>query len=365
MEFNIDKEDLNNALSITVGGINPRATLPILGNILVETVGQDLVTFTSTDLEIGLCTKVKSRNVTEGSITVPARKFLDVIRELPSGEVLVTVNKNNAVNIKTGKTYCKLMGLGKEDFPKLPEFNLNDAVEIDQSIVKECLALTSFAISHDEARYVLNGVLIKASDKKIRFIATDGRRLAYVEKELSKPVKKSFEVIVPVKAVHELGKILKEDGVIKIVELQNQILFHLDSTYVITRLIEGRFPNYEQVIPKEESTIGAVDRQTFLSAVKRASLFTTQDAQAVKLDFMNGKVLVSAHSANLGEVKEELDASVNGDSISIGFNPHYLIDVLKIMEEAEVKISMSKSDKPGLIRGKDNYMYVIMPMQIA
>ena len=365
MEFKVDRDVLVNSLNLVIGGVNPRNTLPILGNVLVETIGQDTLQLIATDLEVGLSTKITAKIAKEGSVTVPARKFFDIIREMPAGEIEITVAKNNAVNIKTGKTFCRVMGLGREDFPKLPEFDLSQYVALDQKIMKDCLSLTVFAISHDETRYVLNGVLISGEGKKARFIATDGRRLAFIEKELEKEIPKPFQVIIPAKAVHELGKILKGEGEVKLIHLQNQIIFHLGDTFLVSRLIEGHFPNYEQVIPKEEHTIGTVDRAGFLSAIKRASLFTSQDAQAVKLDFVNGKVLVSSHSPNLGEVKEELEAAIKGDDVSIGFNPQYLIDALKILDTDQISVSLTKPDKPGLIRSRNDYLYVVMPMQIA
>ncbi|PIQ85983.1 MAG: DNA polymerase III subunit beta [Candidatus Omnitrophica bacterium CG11_big_fil_rev_8_21_14_0_20_45_26] len=364
MEFKTTKGELIHALGIVIGAVNPRNTLPILTNILIETCGDEGVRFTATDLEIGISTQALSKNNKEGSITVPARKIFEIARELPDGDVSVTVAKNNAVNIKTGKTYCRVMGLGREDFPKLPEFSLDGAVEIDQKIVKECLALTSFAISSDETRYVLNGILIDINGSKIRFIATDGRRLAFIEREIPVKSEKTAKFIIPSKTVNELNKILGTEGKLRLAQSHNQIVFSLDETVLISRLIEGHFPNYDQVIPKEENTSGQIDRKLLLSAVRRAALFTTQDAQAVKLDFVKDKILVSSHSANLGEAKEEVEAKVNGEEVSIGFNPHYLMDVLKNLDIDQVSFSLTKPDKPGLLKANNNYLYVVMPMQI-
>ncbi len=365
MEIQIQKNDLVSSLGLVIGAVNARNTLPILTNVLVETIGMEGIRLTATDLEVGLCTTAESKNLKEGSITLPARKFYEIARELADEEVLITVAKNNAVNIKTGKTYCRIMGLGKEDFPKLPEITLEGAIELDQHVVKECLTLTSFAISYDETRYVLNGILINVDGSKIRFIATDGRRLAYVEKELETKAAKTLQFIIPTKTVSELSKILGDSGKVSIVHTQNQVVFHMGKTFLVSRLIEGHFPNYEQVIPKEEKTIGSVNRQALLSAVKRAALFTSQDAQAVKLDFVKDKILISSHSPNLGEVKEEIDAEISGEDVSIGFNPHYLLDALKNIDIDNVSLSLTKPDKPGLLKAKNDYLYVVMPMQIS
>ncbi len=276
----------------------------------------------------------------------------------------ITVSKNNAVNIKAGKAYFKIMGLTKEDYPKLPEWSSKDVIELEQALVKECLSLTSIAISYDETRYVLNGVLISVKGNKIRFVATDGRRLAFVEREIKNKSGKEFEMIVPMKAVQELTKMLAWEGNVEIIPSQNQAIFNLGETYLVSRLIEGHFPNYEQVIPKGEKTKASVSREEVLQAVRRASLLTSPDSPAVKMDFVKGKILISSRSPNLGESKEEIGASVNGDDVAIGFNPQYLMDAFKTMEIEEINISLTDPDKPGLIKGKDGYQYVVMPMQL-
>jgi DNA polymerase-3 subunit beta len=257
------------------------------------------------------------------------------------------------------------MGLGKEDYPSLPEWKEENALEVEQALVKECLSLTTFAISNDETRYVLNGILISLKENVLRFVATDGRRLAYVEKKLEKKAKKNFEMIVPTKAIQEVSKILTWDGEVKIIPSQNQVIFHFGETFLISRLIEGNFPNYNQVIPKEEGkTQTQVSREGLLQAVRRAALLTSVDSPAVKVDFVKGRVLVSSRAPNLGEAKEEIEAETNGRDVSIGFNPHYLTDALKNLDTESVLLSLTEPDKPGLLTGKEGYKYVIMPMQL-
>ncbi|HXV28371.1 MAG TPA: DNA polymerase III subunit beta [bacterium] len=365
MEIKAQKSSLMKALSTVVNVTNTKAnTLPILGNLLLETNGKESLCIVGTDLEVGISTQMPITVKTEGSITVPSKKLQDIIRELPEGEIEITVAKNNAVNIKAGKSYFKIMGLGKEDYPKLPELNKNHAIEMDQALLKESLSLTSFAISNDETRYVLNGVLCLLEGKTVKFVATDGRRLAFIQKDLPKPLETKLEMIIPIKAVQELLKILSWDGTVQIIPTQNQVIFSVGDTYLVSRLIEGHFPNYQQVIPKDESTQTILDREEFLQAVRRASLLTSIDSPAVKLDFIKGKILISSRSPNLGEAKEELPAEVKGKEVSIGFNPHYLTDVLKNLDAENVSFSLTDPDKPGLLKGKNGYLYVIMPMQL-
>ena len=366
MEVQVEKNQLSKALGL-VGNIacSKPNSLPILGNILLETVTPDQLRLVGTDLEVGISTQISVKVSKEGSVTLPAKKLQEIVRELPEGEIDISVAKNNAVNIKAGRGYFKIMGLAKDDFPKLPEKTAEQAIEIDQTLVKESLSLTSFAVSHDETRYVLNGVLISASGNKIRFVATDGRRLAYIEKEYLNKDGRDFEMIVPMKAIQELIKILSWDGVVRIIQTQNQAIFDVGNTYLVSRLIEGHFPNYEQVIPKGEKTTTETNREELLQAIRRTSLLASPESPAIKMDFVKGKILLSSRSPNLGEAREELAADVTGDEVAIGFNPNYLIDVLKNLDVDKVSLCLTDPDKPGLLRGKDGYLYVVMPMQIG
>ena len=228
------------------------------------------------------------------------------------------------------------------------------------------MALTAFAISRDEARYALNGVLLVLKGRILQFVATDGKRLASVKRGLEVESKIEAEVIIPAKTVSELMKALSnEGGKVTIIQAQNQIIFQLNETIITSRLIEGKFPNYEQVIPKNEKIKTQLGRQEFLSPVRRVALLTSQENQSVKLDFVKGKLLISSRSPNVGEAKEEIEVEVSGGDLSIGFNPGYLIDVLKNLETEQISISLTDPDKPGLIRSEDDYQYVVMPMQLT
>jgi DNA polymerase-3 subunit beta len=366
MEITIEKGNLLKALGL-VGNVTTQKgnTLPILNNILLETQEDGKIKLVGTDLEVGISTKIEAQIIKEGSITIPAKKLHEIVRELPENTVEISVAKNNAVTIRSGKAYFKIMGLSKEDFPKLPEWKEGNAVTLEQSLLKESLSLTSFAISYDETRYVLNGVLISLKDDKIHFVSTDGRRLAFFEKEISGTKGKQFEIIVPIKAVQELLKIIGWDGSVQIVLLQNQVVFDIGDTYLVSRLIEGNFPNYEQVIPKDKKTFSSANREELLQAIRRTALLTSPESPAIKIDFVKGKMLISSRSPNLGEAKEELPADVDGGELAIGFNPHYLIDALKNLDIENVSLSLTAPDKPGLLQGKEGYKYVIMPMQLT
>lgn len=364
MKIKTDKENLLRSLSLVSSVVGIKSTLPILSNILLESESKSKVRLIGTDLEVAISSIVEMEVQEEGSVTVPAKKLYDIARELPSGEVEMTVAKNNSVTIKSGRAVFKIMGLPKDDFPKLPEFSLDQAVEIEQSALKECLQLTNFAISFDETRYVLNGVLMAIKHKKMKLVATDGRRLAFTQKDLNIRDSFSLEVIIPSKTVGELLKLLCGEGTVKILYFKNQILFHFGETFILSRLIEGHFPNYEQVIPKTEKAVSTVDRAQLLQAVKRAQILTSPESQSVKIDLLRDKILVSSRSPNMGEAHEELEAELSGEDLTIGFNPGYLLDVLKNLDVEKVQLSLSGPDKPGLLKGKKDCLHVIMPMQL-
>ena len=365
MEFVLDRDQFLQGVGLVSGVAGQKTnTLPILGNILIESAPNKELFLAGTDLELGISTLLEVESLTEGAITVPGKKMYEILREVPPGRVEVTVAKNNAVNIKAGKAHFKIMGLPKDDFPKFPEIDLSNALEIEQGIFKECLSLTAFAISRDETRYVLNGIYIQLTESDIKFVATDGRRLALVQKKLKTPISSPVEMIIPAKAIQELARILSREGTVKIIPTKTQAIFHFGKTILTTRLIEGHFPSYEQVIPKDEKTVSQVSREELLQAVRRAALLTTPDSQLVKFDFLKDRVLVSSRTPNLGEAREEIPAQGNGGELAIGFNPSYLVDVLKNLDIDTISFCLTEADKPGLLRGKEDYLYVVMPMQL-
>jgi DNA polymerase-3 subunit beta len=364
MKLESSKDVLVNGITTTQNAISIRSTLPILSNILLETIKDKLIII-GTDLDIGIVTNVPVNVSMEGSITVPAKKFLDIIKELPEAPVIISVRKNNMVHIVCENAQFKIMGMPKDDFPKLPEFKDKDSVKLNQSLFKTMLNMTSFAISRDETRYILNGVYMIIKKNSIKMVATDGRRLALIEREIELPKAIDKKIIIPMKAVQELLRNLKEDGDLSISFGDNQVMFDLGNSIIISRLIEGEFPNYEQVIPKEIEYKIIVDREKFLLATKRASLLTSQDSQGIRIDIEKDKMVISKQSPDIGEAREELDVEYKGSPFSIGFNPHYIMDVLKNLNEQSVGFELENPEKPGVIRTKDKYVYVVLPMQLT
>jgi len=364
MDVKLTREALQKGIQTVQNAISQKSGMPILSNILFE-VSKDKIRLIATDLEIGVTSKITGVDIQEdGSISIPAKKISDIVRELPNKEIHLSAKKNNQVTIKCDKSIFKIMGLPKDEFPRIPELSDKDMLTIPQRQLKSMLNSTSFAISRDENRYILNGVLLVLTDKKLRIVATDGRRLAMVEKETPKPAGFTKRAIVPAKAATELQRILKDDGDVKILFSENQIAFDLDDSQLITRLIEGEYPNYEQVIPKQGQGRLKANRENFYAAIKRASLLATQDSQSIKLDLLKNKVIISKASQDGSESREEVDCEYAGDEFTIGFNPNYLMDVLKNINEEEVNFEFAGQDRRGVVRAEGgDSIYIILPVR--
>ncbi|MBU1869355.1 MAG: DNA polymerase III subunit beta [Candidatus Omnitrophica bacterium] len=362
MKIKMEKDVLLGGIQTVQNIITAKSALPILSNILIETF-QEKIRLTATDLDIGISCVIPVDIQEAGAITVPAKRFGDIIRELPSDQVVVTTKKNNLVNIETESCQFKVMGLPKEEFPKLPEFKDKEVVKIEQEGLKRMLGLTSFAVSVDETRYILNGILFKLNKNNLTLVATDGKRLAITDKKLLNGVDKEVSMIVPIKTIHELNRNLQDDGELTVILGNNQVCFELSGITIISRLIEGEFPDFKQVIPPVSENKIKIDRHLFLLAVKRAALLATPDYQAVKLEVFKNKLVVSKSTPDVGESREEVAIEYTGKEMVIGFNPVYLADVLKNLTTDSVEFEITDSEKPGVIRSS-NYVYIVLPMRL-
>jgi len=362
MKFKVEKNSLVMAIQTVQNIITAKSALPILSNILIETQ-QGGVRLTATDLDIGITCVIPVDIQEQGAITIPAKRFSDIVKEFPVDVVSVTTKKNNLVVIDSELCQFKIMGLAKEEFPKLPEFKDKKVVRVEQLTLKEMLVLTSFAVSFDETRYILNGILFKINKGILTLVSTDGKRLAVAERKLNVDLDIDLSIIVPIKTIHELNRNLKEEGELSLVVGSNQALFDLGSVVIISRLIEGEFPDYKQVVPAVSENKMNIGRNLFLLAVKRAALLATPDYQAVKLEVFKNKLVISKSTPDVGEFHEELAAEYQGREMIIGFNPVYLMDILKNLNDEFINLELTDGEKPGVIR-ISGYVYIVLPMRI-
>lgn len=362
MKFKVEKSNLAAAIQTVQNVITSKSALPILSNILIE-AQTDVLRLTATDLDIGITCVIPVDIQEPGAITIPAKRFSDIIKEFPLDNISITTKKNNQVNIDSEACQFKIMGLAKEEFPRLPEFKDKKVIKIDQGVLKEILLLTSFAVSADETRYVLNGILFKISKSMLTLVSTDGKRLAIAERKLTIEPDVEVSIIVPIKTIQELNRNLKEEGELSFMVSNNQALFDLGSIAIVSRLIEGEFPDYKQVVPAQSENKMKVQRNAFLLAIKRAALLATQDYQAVKLEVFKNKLVISKSTPDVGEFHEELAVEYQGKELVIGFNPVYLMDILKQLNEEAVYLELTDGEKPGVIR-LNGYVYIVLPMRL-
>ena len=364
MKFSATKEKLLEGLQQVQNVVSTRTTLPILSNVLLQAKGGE-VHLTTTDLDVGVRGAFEASVEKDGATTLPARRLFTIIRELPSSEVSIEVDGKNAASIRSGQSFFKILGLPEEEFPPLPKFENAKNVTIPQKALRDGLKKTSYAISTDETRYVLNGLLFSFKENKLTLVATDGRRLAMVDIELEFPKSHEADIIVPTKAVTELGRLLTEDGEVKVSVGSGQIAFDLNNTLLVSKLIEGNYPNYKQVIPTETKERVTLERETFLNSLRRVSLLASDKSNSIKLNFSKNNIDITANTPEVGEAKESLPVAYKGRDFSIAFNPEFLMAPLRALGEDEVFLDLIDEMSPGVLKIQTPFLYVLMPMRIS
>jgi DNA polymerase-3 subunit beta len=370
------QENLAKALSIVGRAVSARSTLPVLGNILIATDNGRLK-LAATNLEIGITCWIGAKVEEDGAITVPARTFVDLINALPPGRIDMELSvRTQSLNLKSGRFENNLKGIDAQEFPIIPQLEEADAIRIAPDVLKTMIDQVVFAAATDESRPILTGVLAKFSGDQFTFAAADGFRLSVRSAPLDTPVSKPFEVIIPARALSELGRILgdQEDPVsILVTPQRSQALFHLSSVDLVSQLIDGKFPDYTAIMPKKYETRSVMDTAHILKACKAASVFARENANIARVTVTPGSELTPGHitlqatSAETGDNAGELDATVEGNPVEIAFNVKYMIDVLSVAGTAQVVLETTSSSSPGVIRpiGDDAFTHVIMPMHIG
>ncbi len=369
MNLTITKEQILNGLQAVQNIVSTRTTLPILSNVLMRAEGER-VEFIATDLDVTVACTVEAKVKKAGASTVPVKKFFGIVRELGGTDLDLEVDEKNVCSIRCGPSFYKIHGLSADEFPPLPKFKDDRKVVLPQETIKAMLRKTSFAISTDESRYVLNGIYFSLKDHKLTMVATDGRRLALVDEEADLVEKSQGEFIVPAKAVNELNRLLQDKGEVEIKYAENQAAFTLKdekglSVLVVTKLIEGNYPNYRQVIPSETKERVTLVREEFLHALRRAEIMTSEKANSVKLAFGKNNLAITANSPDIGEARESLAIKYRGKEMAIAFNPRYLIDPHSALAEDEVFVELIDELSPGVLKVNGPFLYVVMPMRLS
>lgn len=375
MKVRISRDELLTGLQRVQGVVEKRNTMPILSNILLE-AKHDGAEIVATDLEIGMRGLYKATVLEPGGVTISARKLFEIIKESPLGDIELTAADNNWTTIQAGKSQFKVVGLPSTDYPALPAIEREGLIPLAGDGLLELIRKTLFAAGDNDARYILNGLLVTLiiTDKKtsLRLVGTDGHRLAIAEQEVGKAVAKGvpqeIKAIIPKKAAHEIRHLLEEggDGEPLIGFTKNLMIFRKSGLLLTSRLMEGNYPNYQQVIPKESGKRVAVNRAELESALRRVSVLSKDKASAVKVSFDPGKMTLFSSSPDFGEATEELSARYEGESINTGFNARYLLDVLNVMDGEAITLQMDTPLSPCLIQEPESpgFKCVVMPIKV-
>jgi DNA polymerase-3 subunit beta len=369
MNLSVAKDQLMHGLQSVQNIVSTRTTLPILSNVLMR-AGENKLEFTATDLDVTIACSVEATVKKKGASTVPVKRFFGIVRELNSPELEIEVDEKSVCQLRAGASFYKINGLSADEFPPINPLKDDKKITLPQEKFKGMLRKTSFAISTDESRYVLNGIFLSLKEHKMTMVATDGRRLALVDEEVDIPEASQAEVIIPTKTVNELTRLLGEKGDLEIRIGENQASFTLNddkgfSILILSKLVEGVYPNYRQVIPSEAKERIALPREEFLGAARRAQIMTSEKANSVKIAVSRNNLAITANSPEVGEARESLAINYKGKDMAIAFNPAYLIEPLNALTEDEVFLELIDELSPGVLKINGPFLYVVMPMRLS
>ena len=370
MEFTVRKLDILKEVGLTQGVIEKKTTIPILANLLMEASG-DSVQLAATDLELGIKSSCSAKVKKPGAITTPAKSFLEIIRSLPDADIKIKTLENNWVQITCASASFKIVGLPKDNFPSLPE-PTTSLVDIPAKALLSLINKTIFAIATEESRYTFNGALLLLKPLSATMVATDGHRLAHIEKQMVlDSLNNEVRTLIPKKALAELQRLLAEAEDKEVVSFgkdETHLFFRLKNRLMISRMLTGQFPNYEAVLPKENNKTIILNREDIGAAVKRVSLMADDKSRSIKILLDDNKLEISSNNADLGEAKEVLETSYNEGPIQIGFNCQYLLDFIAATEDAKISFDFKDDQSAGQMRPATEedyrYRYIVMPMRL-
>jgi DNA polymerase III subunit beta len=370
MEIIVSKFELLRELTATQGVVERKTTIPILSNYLFEAAG-DKLSLTATDLDLSLRTSCNAKVKKEGACTIPARKLYDYVRLLPDADITIRLLENHWVSIRCGRSNTKMVGMARSNFPSLPVFPAAGVVKISAPVLRSMIAKTGFAIASEESRYTLNGALMVLKPESITMVATDGHRLAHIERagEKFEGVSGEMKTLVPKKAMDELKSLLDSDvETVEFAKDESTLFFRVGPRLLTSRQLTGQFPNYEAVLPKDNSKSITMHGEELGAAIARVAQFADERSRAVRLRLEKGELKLSASSTETGESEDSIEVEYNGDPMAIGFNAQYLTDFIKATGSGDVKLELKDPQSAGQLRpaeGEDyKYRYIVMPMRI-
>jgi DNA polymerase-3 subunit beta len=371
MEITVSKSELLKELTATQGVVERKTTIPILSNYLFE-AADDRLTLTATDLDLSLRTSCATKVKKEGSCTIPARKLYDYVKLLPDGDISIKLLENHWISIRCGRSNTKMVGMARANFPTLPVFPTAGAVKIPAKVLRAMIGKTIFAIANEESRYTLNGALLVLKPESITMVATDGHRLAHVERpgEKFEGVSGEMKTLVPKKAMNELRILLdaSDSDHVEFAKDDSTLFFRIGQRLLTSRQLTGQFPNYEAVLPKDNNKSITVKAADFSSAIQRVAQFADERSGAIRMKLEKNELKISSSSTETGESEDSLETAYDGDLVTMGFNSAYLLDFLKASGADQVRLEFKDSQSAGQLRPEGSedykYRYIVMPMRI-
>ena len=368
MRFTISREKLQEGLAAVTAAVPAKTTLPVLSNLLVETTERG-IRLSATDLDIAVSTEVSADVETPGSITIPAKKLSEIARELPPSPVKVSASGEQRVTIECGRSRFKLLGLPRDEFPSFPTVRFNESWRVKSGELQKLISHVAFAVSTEESRPILNGVLWELREDRMRMVATNGHRLSKMELPGESSSAPPGDLIVPPKALEQIKRLFPAEEELEIARGENHLGFRSPFTSVFTRLVEGPYPNYEQVIPKDNDRFCLCDKAALTSALKRMSVIASDQTHRIKMSFNTGMLKFSVTTPDLGEASDELPVNYNGDQLDIGFNATYLLEILRYMPTEQVRLTFKAPERAATIEpeGWDDpakYLCLVMPLRL-
>ncbi len=373
MEIVISKDEFLKGLYFTQGIVERRTTMPILANTLLE-AKDDYLEITATDSEIAVKGRYKAKIIQEGSITLLAKKLYEVIKELMDADIHLKKLENNWVEIISGESVFRLMGMSSEEYPSLPLYEEKSLFELDGKLLKDMIEKTIFAVSEDEDRHNLNGVLFEQVEEGegggLRMVSTDGYRLCKVDGRIEgvSILELGEGIILPSRGLNEVKKVIERyEGNLKISFKDNNAIFRIDSLVVIMRIIEGVFPDYNQVIPGEKGRKIIINRQNFINSLKRVSAISTGRFLSVKFNIIPDKIIISSNNPEIGQAKEDLEVKYQEEEIEMNFNARYILDIINTIDEEEIEFELFNQASATIIRPRidKNYTCIVMPIRLS
>jgi DNA polymerase-3 subunit beta len=370
MKLTITREQLQEGLVAVAASVPAKTTLPILSNILLEAT-RDGIRLSGTDLDIAVSTMVSASVDQEGAITLPARKLVEIVRELPSAAIRLTAAGEQRVTIECGRSKFRLLGLPREEFPAFPGVKFDGGWKAASQDLQKLISHVAFAASTEESRPILNGVLWELRPDRMRMVATNGHRLARMDIPASPAAASAqADLIVPPKALEQIRRLFGSDEEVEIARSENHLGFRSATTQIYTRLIEGPYPNYEQVIPRENDKAATADKAALTAALRRMSIVASDQTHRIRMAFANGSCKLSVQTPDLGEAQEEVGVSYEGDPLEIGFNAAYLLEILKYIPTDEVRMTFKAPERAATCEpvGWDDpasYLTLVMPLRLV